>query len=115
MSSLKDLEDFNPESKIWIFTANRVMSSDKVNQISGKLRDFTRSWVSHNNQLKAEAFILHNIFIVMAVDNSAATASGCSIDTAMRFIQTIQIDFDIDFLDRQSLSLIHISEPTRPY
>ena len=99
---MKDLEDFNPESKIWIFTANRVMSGSEVSQISAKLKDFTKSWVSHNNQLKATAFILHNIFIVLAVDNSAAVASGCSIDTAMRFIQTLQIDFDIDLLDRQS-------------
>ncbi len=102
MSSMKDLEDFNPDSKIWIFTANRLMTTAEVTQISAKLKDFTKSWVSHNNQLKAGAFILHKIFIVLAVDNSAAMASGCSIDTAMRFIQTIQIDFGIDFLDRQS-------------
>lgn len=99
---MKDLEDFSPDSKTWIFTANRVMTAEEVTQISAKLKDFTKSWVSHNNQLKAEAFILHNIFIILTVDNSAAMASGCSIDTAMRFIQTIQIDFEIDFLDRQS-------------
>lgn len=102
MSSLQDLTAFAPESKVWVFTANRKMSDEEVAKINDKLQVFSRAWISHSNKLKSEAFVLHNLFVILVVDNSQAMASGCSIDTAMRFIQTLQIDFNIDFLDRQS-------------
>ncbi|MBK8603800.1 MAG: hypothetical protein IPN87_12240 [Saprospiraceae bacterium] len=106
MSTMRDLDQYASDSKLWIFTANRVMTASEVTAITDKLNQFTKSWASHNNQLKSTAFVLHNLFIIMVVDNSLALASGCSIDTAMRFIQTLQIDFDIDFLDRQSFVYI---------
>ena len=106
MSSLNDLAAFSPESQVWIFTADRKMNQEEAEKISSKLKVFSKSWISHDNKLKSEAFILHDIFIILVVDNTESIASGCSIDTAMRFIQTLQIDFDIDFLDRQSFVYI---------
>ena len=102
MSSFQDLQEFSPDSQVWIFTASRKMNVEEVEKIHDKLAAFSKSWISHNNKLKSEAFVLHDLFIILVVDNSQALASGCSIDTAMRFIQTLQIDFNVDFLDRNS-------------
>ncbi len=111
MSSLKDLEHFNPDSKVWVFTANRLLSDAEIPQINSRLEEFAQSWASHGDPLSARAFVLHGYFIILAVDNKLYLASGCSIDTAMRFIQTLQIDFDVDLLDRQSFVYLKDHEP----
>ncbi|WKZ64013.1 MAG: hypothetical protein QY315_04285 [Saprospiraceae bacterium] len=111
MSSLKELEKFNPDSKVWVFTANRVLSDTEITQINSRLEEFAQSWVSHGDPLSARAFVLHRYFVILAVDNKMYLASGCSIDTAMRFIQTLQIDFDVDLLDRQSFVYLKDHKP----
>lgn len=111
MATMTDLKEFAPDSKIWVFTANRKMTDAEIRQIDQKLDVFCRSWTSHSNKLHAEAFVLHGYFIILAVDNKDHLASGCSIDTAMRFIQTLQIDFDIDLLDRESFVYLKDDQP----
>ena len=53
MSTMRDLDQYASDSKLWIFTANRVMTASEVTAITDKLNQFTKSWASHNNQLKS--------------------------------------------------------------
>ncbi len=95
--------EFHPESKVWIYTANRVLNQNEQVFIEKELNIFTKNWAAHGSGLKAEGIIEHNRFIVLAVDETTVGASGCSIDSSVKFIKAIGEELNIDFFDRLNL------------
>jgi hypothetical protein len=49
--------------------------------------NFCIQWTAHGANLKAYGEVRHHRFIVMIVDETAAGASGCSIDKSIHFIR----------------------------
>lgn len=103
MNLFKETEGFNSDSRVWIFTSDRSINDSEIAQMQTRLEEFNRSWSSHNNKLKSAVFVAYNTFILLVADESQAPTSGCSIDTAMRFVQTLQIDYDLNLLDRNTI------------
>ncbi len=64
------------------------------------LNAFVSEWASHGNQLFGAADVLHNRFVVIALDESKAGASGCSIDSSVRCVKHLGETFSIHFFDR---------------
>jgi len=95
-----NLEGLAPNSKIWIYQANRALSHDESISTQVALDQFAGNWVAHNRQLKAKAVLVENRFIILAVDESLAGASGCSIDASVHFLKTLQNQLGIDLFDR---------------
>lgn len=87
--------DYEPKSKVWIFPLNEnlsdktLSSNEKFQALSEKMKDFIASWTSHGFNLKADFEIVYQRFLVISVNNAAAGASGCSIDTLFRNVSTI--------------------------
>ena len=52
--------------------------------------------------LWAAGEVIHNLFIVLAVDEALAGASGCSIDKSVAFVRILQERYEIDLLDRMT-------------
>jgi hypothetical protein len=92
------------ESRIWIYGAERALTSEETIYIKTKLQEFVSNWVSHRRELKAAADILHHRFIVIAVDETKAEASGCSIDGSVHFLQGLGAEMGIDFFNRMRFS-----------
>ena len=92
--------ELNSNSKVWIYTADRKLESAEIDTISKKLEFFISEWAAHGNELFGNATILHDYFIVLAVDESKVMASGCSIDSSVRFIKELGNTLEIDFLNR---------------
>lgn len=87
-------------ARIWVYQAERKLSSDEVNAISNWLMSFTDQWVAHNQPLKASFTVKDGHFIVLAVDEQYNEASGCSIDTSARTMKMISEKTGIDFFKR---------------
>lgn len=94
----------NNNSRVWLYQSSRLLQGDEVQEIEQKLDLFAKEWVSHSQALKADAKILHNRFILLMVDESQAGASGCSIDTSVRFMQGLGSQYNIDFFDRMNFA-----------
>lgn len=92
------------ESRVWIYGAERALSEVEVITIRAELQDFVANWVSHRRELDAAADVLHDRFLVIAVDESKAEASGCSIDGSVRFLQELGARLGIDFFNRMIFS-----------
>ena len=75
------LENLHSSSKVWLYHSDRVFTDDESREIKIRIKEFTQSWISHNQALKAHGDLLYNRFAVLIVDESHAGASGCSIDT----------------------------------
>ena len=110
--------DFNPHSKVWIYNSDRRLKLSEQKIINNELKKFVNSWQAHNLNLKAEAILEHNYFIILVVDESNVKASGCSIDTSVRLIKSIGERFSVNFFNRLNLviekqgeyNLVHISD-----
>jgi hypothetical protein len=91
---------FSPESRVWIYASNRELTSEEVEIASTELSDFVASWNAHGKALNADASVLFNRFLILTVDESFASASGCSIDSSVKVVKFIGEKLKIDFFDR---------------
>lgn len=98
------LNSVAPDSRIWIYGAERELTSAETKQVQASMQAFVKDWVSHRNDLKAAADVLHNRFLVVAVDESQSEASGCSIDGSVNKIKEIGAAIGVDFFNRMRFS-----------
>lgn len=87
-------------SRAWIYQSDRDITDIEVNEIRRKAAMFLMEWTSHGNVMKASIDVLYNRFIVVLVDETAASASGCGIDKSVRFMQQLEQDYKINLFDR---------------
>lgn len=100
LDTLPAWEGMSPDTRIWIYASNRPFTPEEEEQVTPHLEAFARQWASHNVQLHAWGGILFNKFIVLAVDESRQDASGCSIDTSVRYLRSLESALGIDLFDR---------------
>lgn len=94
------LETMSPDSRVWIYQASRALNENEVQQAQVIIKDFVENWKAHGNELMAGFNIQKNQFIVIALDESFASASGCSIDSCVRAIKELGGMHSVDYLDR---------------
>lgn len=94
-----------PESKVWVYAANRILTDQELSAIKEAGDTFTRSWTAHNQQLKASFTILHNVFMIFMVDENHNEVSGCGIDKSVHFMQDLDKTYQLDVFNRLRLEL----------
>ncbi len=101
------LTDFNKlpeESRVWIYQANRKLSEVEAIIINSKTAAFLENWTAHGSELLAGFEIKYNRFIVIGLNQENASASGCSIDASVHFIQSLEKEFNLDLLDKMNVT-----------
>jgi hypothetical protein len=93
-------EKIQDTSRIWIYQANRKFNSDEFNIISDALTAFTERWLVHGSPMQASFSLRYDQFVIIAADEDANAASGCSIDDSVRTLKKIGSELSIDFFDR---------------
>ncbi len=93
-------------SKVWIYQSQTKIPQDIQEELKSELNVFVEGWAAHGDELFGAAEILEDYFIVLAVDESKVMASGCSIDTSVRFIRELGRDFKLEFLDRLNVLIV---------
>jgi hypothetical protein len=94
------LEGFNDDARIWIFQADRELNVTEITKIENALSSFLLNWNAHGTVLSA-AFEVRNAFhLIIALDESKAGASGCSIDSLTREVKELGSQLGIDFFNR---------------
>ena len=101
---LVDFEALPDESRVWIYQSNRSFTDAEITEIKEGLAQFLTQWTAHGSQLHAGFTIRYKRFIVIALDQSHAGASGCSIDASVHFIQEIERNYNVVLLDRMNVS-----------
>lgn len=101
-------EEMAKSSRIWIYQANRPLSEDETRITQEISRPFLDQWAAHGKPLKSSLKLVHQRFLIIAVDESYNEASGCSIDASVSLIKKLETEFQIDFFDRtQVLFLVN--------
>lgn len=91
-------------SRVWIYQADRMITPEIKSVIEEQLTLFTSSWAAHGQPLKSSYTLLDDYFIVLAVDEQTADASGCSIDSSTSALKQIALITGVDFFDRKVVS-----------
>ncbi len=91
-------------SRIWIYQSDTKFSQEQLVKIRKDLTSFLTAWTAHGAQLNAGFDIRHDRFIVIALDQSQSQASGCSIDSQVRFIIALQEELGVDLLDKMNVT-----------
>lgn len=97
------MDQFPDESRVWIYTSNRPVSESDQQEMAGPIAEFLEQWAAHGTQLAACGAWLNNYQLVIALDESVAGPSGCSIDAQTRFMRKIGEEYTIDWFDRMSM------------
>ncbi len=93
-------------TRVWIYQSNAPFSEEDIPQVRQFIQQFVNRWVSHNQQLRAYGDVLHNLFVVLMVDESQAGASGCSIDKSVYFLKELQQHYGVDLFDRMTFAYL---------
>jgi hypothetical protein len=99
-------QDFADDSRVWIYQSNRQFTLSEALQIDELLGNFTAVWKSHGDDVKGFARLLFGQFIILMADEAATGVSGCSTDSSVRLIKSIEQDFNVNLFDRQTLAFI---------
>lgn len=93
-------QNFSDTSRVWIYTASRAITNLEAEFIQSNLELFSNEWKAHSQPLKAKACMLNEFTLVFVVDQSITSASGCSVDTSVRFVKELGKELEIDFFNR---------------
>jgi hypothetical protein len=99
-------EDFNAESRIWIYQSSRLFLISEALEIGDKLNNFVNAWHSHGIPVKGYANLFFGRFIVLIADESASGVSGCSTDSSVKLIKEIEKDYNVNMFNREALAFV---------
>ena len=75
-------------------------------EMGGMLQEFVRSWNSHGTPVKGYANLFFGRFIIFIADETATGVSGCSTDSSVHLIKSIEEKFNVHLFERQNLAFI---------
>lgn len=101
---LVEFESLPDTSRIWIYQSSRSFTTNELEEVKQSLDKFIQDWTAHGSELKAGYEIKYKRFIALALDQTVAGASGCSIDASVHFIQHLEKLYNIDLLDKMNVS-----------
>jgi hypothetical protein len=88
-----------PESRIWIFAAARPLIADEQSRLLEAVDTFLQDWKAHGEPLAASRDLRYGQFLIVGVDESAAGASGCSIDAMVRVLTSLESRLGVPLTD----------------
>ncbi len=94
-----------PDSKCWVYQSNRAFTATEKAWLEETLDRFVDQWAAHGNKLLAQGKVIGDYHVVLGVDENQAGASGCSIDSSVRFIKEVGQELGVDFFNRMNLLL----------
>ena len=97
-------ENIRDESRIWIYQSNRKFTDDEMAEIESDLKAFVENWAAHGTGLEASYLLQYNRFIILAVNQEVQSATGCSIDSSVQFIQELEKKYNVDLLDKMNVT-----------
>jgi hypothetical protein len=93
-------------ARVWVYQSVKPLDAAAQAALTEALEQFTRGWNSHGIPLRASFQLLHGHFIVLAVDETAKDASGCSIDKSVHFMQELEQRFGLNLFDRSQQAFL---------
>ena len=87
---LVQIEDLPNNARTWVFGADRDLDRGATDLLLNEVDRFLSQWHAHGSPLTAARDWKYGRFLTVAVDQSTAGASGCSIDGLFRSLKAME-------------------------
>jgi hypothetical protein len=87
---LVQIEDLPDSSRTWVFGADQDLGDGATDLLLRDVDRFLAQWHAHGSPLTAARDWRDRRFLTIAVDQSTAGASGCSIDGLFRSLKALE-------------------------
>ena len=101
-----DLNSLSDDARIWIFGIAPALDDTKRKRMLEQVDLFLRDWAAHNVPVTSAREILHDSFLIIAVDKQSET-SGCSIDRMFGLLRQLERDLGVKILDPSLVFVRH--------
>ena len=98
--------NFSDNARVWIYQSNRPFSEKEENEINEQLYQFYVQWNSHGEPVKGWAKLLFRQFIVIMADETEVMVGGCSTDSSVRVVKSIERQYNVNLFDRMTLTFL---------
>src|SRR5690606_30514157 len=88
----------------WIFQADRPFAKEERADIDRRLRAFTEEWSVHGMPFDTSFTVKFDQFVILAADETAQMASGCSIDSSVRALKDLEASLGISLFERNQVA-----------
>jgi len=87
------------DARVWVFAAGRALAPAEAEAVLGTVDAFLGVWAAHGHPLRSSRELRESRFLIIAVDEAAAGASGCSIDSLVREIRSLEAQLGVTLTD----------------
>ena len=98
--------DFHHSSKVWIYQSSRAFIEKEEKEVNEQLYQFYSQWQAHGASVKGWAKLLFRQFVVIMADETDVMVSGCSTDSSVRVIKSLERQYDVNFFDRMMITFL---------
>lgn len=88
--SVVEFEDLPDSSRTWVFGSDSTLDESKSKVLMKEVDAFLHQWKAHGEELTTGRNWKYGRFLTVAVDQSTAGASGCSIDGLFRALKSLE-------------------------
>lgn len=104
-------EAFAPQSRVWVYQCSRPFVEKEEREIQEQLLQFYLQWHAHGAAVKGWAQLLFGRFIILIADETEVAVSGCSIDSSVKILKSIERQYEVKLFDRLSITFLVKDKP----
>ncbi len=97
--SLVPFDSLPDDARLWCFGVEPKPAAPRAGHLVEALKVFVESWTAHRRDLVAAVDLWHDRFLLVALDEGAAGASGCSIDALMGLLRELERSLELHLTD----------------
>lgn len=87
---LVEIEGLPDNARTWVFSADKTINASTSDTLLREVDGFLSQWSAHGSPLTVGRDWKYGRFLTVAVDQSTAGASGCSIDGLFRTLKALE-------------------------
>ena len=100
------LTKFAEHSPVWIYMSSRELTAAESAEMETAVQQFAKSWLSHGSAVAGFGVVLFNRFLILSANAGQIAPSGCSIDSSVGFVKSLEEEYSLDFFDRMKVAFI---------
>ena len=98
--------DFADSARVWVYQCSRAFIEKEEREVNEQLYQFYSQWQAHGAPVKGWAKLLFRQFVVIIADETDVEVSGCSTDSSVRVIKSLERQYDVNFFDRMMITFL---------
>jgi len=95
---LVEFDNMPDDARLWIYQGGRPLKEKELSYVKKHTEQFLGQWKAHGQELKSAFKIEHDQFLIISIDESFGSASGCSIDSSVHLIQELEKELGLSFM-----------------